>query len=88
MATPESHPQQPNGSPDEQSDGRLRQKKPPLPDRLRSHLRQQISTAHADLIMLTCSFISGLVDSTIYNAYGTFVSMVRWFSDFFPCSSS
>ena len=25
--------------------------------------------------MLTCSFISGLVDSTIYNAYGTFVSM-------------
>jgi uncharacterized membrane protein YoaK (UPF0700 family) len=25
--------------------------------------------------MLTCCFISGLVDSTIYNAYGTFVSM-------------
>ncbi|KAM0798127.1 hypothetical protein BDR22DRAFT_899400 [Usnea florida] len=47
----------------------------PTPDRFRSHLRQEVTTSHADLIMLTCSFISGLVDSTIYNAYGTFVSM-------------
>lgn len=81
MATPESHPQS-NGSPDQQSDesasteeGRLRQKRPPASDRLRSHLRQEVNTDHADLIMLTCCFISGLVDSTIYNAYGTFVSM-------------
>lgn len=81
MATPESHSQS-NGSPDQQSDesvsteeGRLRQKKPPASDRLRSHLRQEVNTDHADLIMLTCCFISGLVDSTIYNAYGTFVSM-------------
>ena len=78
---PESHAQS-NGSPDQQSDesvsteeGRLRQKRPPASDRLRSHLRQEVNTDHADLIMLTCCFISGLVDSTIYNAYGTFVSM-------------
>ncbi|KAF6228693.1 hypothetical protein HO173_011712 [Letharia columbiana] len=81
MTMPESHPQS-NGSPDQRSDesvsteeGRLRQKRPPASDRLRSHLRQEVNTDHADLIMLTCSFISGLVDSTIYNAYGTFVSM-------------
>lgn len=43
--------------------------------RLRAHLNNDVSTAHADVLMLTCCFISGLVDSTIYNAYGTFVSM-------------
>lgn len=81
MTTPESRPQS-NGSPDQQSDisasnenDRLRQKKPAASDRLRTHLRQEVTADHADLIMLTCSFISGLVDSTIYNAYGTFVSM-------------
>lgn len=81
MTTPESHLES-NGSPDQQSDGsasnedgRPRQKRPAPSDRLRSHLRQEVTTDHADLIMLTCSFISGLVDSTIYNAYGTFVSM-------------
>ena len=81
MTTPESHLES-NGSPDQQSDGsasnedgRVRQKRPAPSDRLRSHLRQEVTTDHADLIMLTCSFISGLVDSTIYNAYGTFVSM-------------
>ncbi|CAF9934210.1 MAG: hypothetical protein ALECFALPRED_005888 [Alectoria fallacina] len=81
MTTPEPPPGS-NGSLDEQSDGsapnedgRLRQKRAAASDRLRAHLRQQVSTDHADLIMLTCSFISGLVDSTIYNAYGTFVSM-------------
>ncbi|KAL9134595.1 MAG: hypothetical protein Q9175_004227 [Cornicularia normoerica] len=81
MTTPESHPQS-KGSPDQQSDGsasnedgRPPQKRPAASDRLRFHLRQEVTTDHADLIMLTCSFISGLVDSTIYNAYGTFVSM-------------
>lgn len=48
---------------------------PALSTRLHAHLNQQVATTHADLIMLACSFISGLVDSTIYNAYGTFVSM-------------
>jgi len=40
-----------------------------------SYLSAEIATAHADLLLLTCCLISGLVDSTIYNAYGTFVSM-------------
>lgn len=43
--------------------------------RLRAHLAVEVSTTHADIFMLTCCLISGLVDSTIYNAYGTFVSM-------------
>ncbi|KAK3172869.1 hypothetical protein OEA41_006194 [Lepraria neglecta] len=43
--------------------------------RLRVHFTTDVSTAHADILLLTCCFISGLVDSTIYNAYGTFVSM-------------
>lgn len=36
---------------------------------------EELSNNHADLLLLLCCFISGLVDSTIYNAYGTFVSM-------------
>lgn len=43
--------------------------------RLRAHLAEEVSTSHADILMLTCCLISGFVDSTIYNAYGTFVSM-------------
>ena len=81
MTTSEVHPRT-NDPPNEQPtkspstpDGLLQQKTPAATDRLRAHLLQQVSTTHADLIMLTCSFISGLVDSTIYNAYGTFVSM-------------
>lgn len=81
MTTIESNHQS-NGPADQRSDestsdedGRVRPKSPAASDRLRSHLRQEVATDHADLIMLTCSFISGLVDSTIYNAYGTFVSM-------------
>ncbi len=34
-----------------------------------------VSTNHADVLLLWCCVISGLVDSTIYNAFGTFVSM-------------
>ncbi|KAL8727034.1 MAG: hypothetical protein Q9166_006332 [cf. Caloplaca sp. 2 TL-2023] len=46
-----------------------------LLQRCRTHLTAEISTAHADILFLWCCFISGLVDSTIYNAFGTFVSM-------------
>ena len=42
---------------------------------LRRHLFAEVTTAHADTLLLICCIISGLVDSTIYNAYGTFVSM-------------
>ncbi|CAF9924107.1 MAG: hypothetical protein ALECFALPRED_002685 [Alectoria fallacina] len=42
---------------------------------LKKHFSVDVSTAHADILLLTCCLISGLVDSTIYNAFGTFVSM-------------
>ncbi|KAF6222460.1 hypothetical protein HO133_001546 [Letharia lupina] len=44
-------------------------------NRLKSHLCAELATSHADILLLTCCIISGLVDSTVYNAYGTFVSM-------------
>ena len=50
-------------------------KRPGFVTRLRAHLNEDVSTSHADILMLTCCLVSGLVDSTIYNAYGTFVSM-------------
>ena len=54
----------------------------PPPSRLKSravrfekYFSVELSTNHADVLLLTCCIISGLVDSTIYNAFGTFVSM-------------
>ena len=75
MTTPESQSQPSSSGNASNHDTQLIPKRLSAPARLRSHLRQEVTTSHADLIMLTCSFISGLVDSTIYNAYGTFVSM-------------
>ena len=43
--------------------------------RFRCYLFAEVTTSHADILLLSCCLISGLVDSTIYNAYGTFVSM-------------
>ena len=42
---------------------------------LTKHLAVEVTTSHGDMVLLTCCIISGLVDSTIYNAFGTFVSM-------------
>lgn len=42
---------------------------------LKKHFSVQVTTTHGDVILFICCIISGLVDSTIYNAYGTFVSM-------------
>jgi hypothetical protein len=54
-------------------------------NRLRAHLTEEVSTAHADILLLTCCLISGLVDSTIYDAYGTFVSMQTGILPSFLC---
>ncbi|KAL8669330.1 MAG: hypothetical protein Q9168_006076 [Polycauliona sp. 1 TL-2023] len=43
--------------------------------RSQTYYSAEVSTEHADVLLLWCCFISGLVDSTIYNAFGTFVSM-------------
>ncbi|OAA72012.1 DUF1275 domain protein [Akanthomyces lecanii RCEF 1005] len=37
--------------------------------------QKEVDTKHAYIPMLVCCFVSGLTDGTIYNAYGTFVSM-------------
>ena len=49
--------------------------KPLAANKLRTYFSTNVKTQHTDILMLSCCFISGLVDSTIYNAYGTFVSM-------------
>ena len=53
---------------------------------LRKHLSVEVTTSHADILLLICCIISGLVDSTIYNAYGTFVSMQTVLPLFFSSS--
>lgn len=50
-------------------------KQPVSINRLKRYFSVEVTTSHADILLLTCCIISGLVDSTIYNAYGTFVSM-------------
>ncbi|KAL8821119.1 MAG: hypothetical protein Q9191_007375, partial [Dirinaria sp. TL-2023a] len=42
---------------------------------MKSYLDAEVTTDHTDALMLMCCVISGFVDSTIYHAYGTFVSM-------------
>ena len=55
--------------------------------RLTKHLAVEVTTSGGDIVLLICCIISGLVDSTIYNAYGTFVSMqtVITFISCIPC---
>ncbi|KAI0004394.1 hypothetical protein F4779DRAFT_621449 [Xylariaceae sp. FL0662B] len=42
---------------------------------LSTHLKQDISRRHSDVVLLICSFISGLCDSGAFNAWSCFVSM-------------
>lgn len=53
---------------------------PPAGDETRleaaiSYLTADVSTRWADLVLMVCFMISGLVDSGAYNAYSCFVSM-------------
>ena len=57
--------------------------KPSSMTRLKKHLAVEVSTSNGDIVLLVCCVISGLVDSTIYNAFGTFVSM-QTVSSFIP----
>ena len=61
-----------------------------MTDGLTKHLAIEITTARGDIVLLICCIISGLVDSTIYNAFGTFVSMqtVTFFISCIPCVMS
>ncbi|OOF92862.1 hypothetical protein ASPCADRAFT_210109 [Aspergillus carbonarius ITEM 5010] len=40
-----------------------------------TYVRAEINTKYADLLLLACCFCSGLLDSTMFNEYNTFVSM-------------
>ncbi|OQD72996.1 hypothetical protein PENDEC_c017G03641 [Penicillium decumbens] len=42
---------------------------------LTAFLGDEVQSRHADLLLFTCCLTSGLIDSTIYDAYTTFVSM-------------
>ncbi|KAL6230963.1 hypothetical protein BDW75DRAFT_244372 [Aspergillus navahoensis] len=42
---------------------------------LNAFLAGEVCPEHADMLLLVCCLSSGLVDSTLYNAYNTFVSM-------------
>ncbi|KAJ5688524.1 hypothetical protein N7462_002916 [Penicillium macrosclerotiorum] len=52
----------------------MEQDKKALPG-LSRFFQDEVEPRHADLLLFTCCLSSGLVDSTIYNAYNTFVSM-------------
>ncbi|KAH8811613.1 hypothetical protein F5884DRAFT_854954 [Xylogone sp. PMI_703] len=43
--------------------------------RLSTHLKTNITLHHADIPIIICCFISGLCDSSAFNAWNTFVSM-------------
>lgn len=46
----------------------------PRSTRLSKSLRSPISLAHTSYIVILCCFFTGLLDSTVFYAYGTFVS--------------
>ncbi|KAI1634401.1 hypothetical protein F4809DRAFT_618855 [Biscogniauxia mediterranea] len=46
-----------------------------LKDRFLEHLSEEIDPTFGALPLLACCFATGLTDGTLYNAYGTFVSM-------------
>ena len=42
---------------------------------VRQYLAANISTRHADLPLLACCFVTGIIDAGAYNAWGTFMGM-------------
>ncbi|KAI4101043.1 MAG: hypothetical protein LQ339_005271 [Xanthoria mediterranea] len=42
---------------------------------VRRYLAANISTRHADLPLLACCFVTGIIDAGAYNAWGTFMGM-------------
>lgn len=42
---------------------------------LRKHLLAPVNLHHADLPLLACCFVTGLIDAGAYNAWGTFMGM-------------
>ncbi|KAH8647669.1 hypothetical protein BX600DRAFT_518098 [Xylariales sp. PMI_506] len=44
-------------------------------DRFFTHLSKEVNVSSGYIPLLACCFVTGLTDGTLYNAYGTFVSM-------------
>ncbi|KAE8355155.1 hypothetical protein BDV28DRAFT_155651 [Aspergillus coremiiformis] len=52
------------------------------------HFRANIDTTHTDIILIICSFVSGLVDGLSFNAWGSFASMQTGNSVFIALGAS
>jgi hypothetical protein len=50
------------------------------------YLASDINTKHADIVLIICGFVSGLVDGVSFTAWGSFASMQTGSSS--SCSSN
>lgn len=50
--------------------------KPSRWQRTRDWLQQDVDTTNADLVLIVCFFLAGLIDSGAYNAYTCFTHMM------------
>ncbi|KAK1829428.1 hypothetical protein QBC39DRAFT_356551 [Podospora conica] len=66
-----------NGRSDEESPllGHRKRTTPALASRLRKHLTEDVSRDWADLVLILCYFVTGLLDSSSISVWGSFVSM-------------
>ncbi|KAE8390929.1 hypothetical protein BDV23DRAFT_193443 [Aspergillus alliaceus] len=55
---------------------------------LSRHFRANIDTTHTDIVLIICSFVSGLVDGLSFNAWGSFASMQTGNSVFIALGAS
>lgn len=49
--------------------------KPSCPSRILQYFLVELDPRHADVILVVCGFVSGLVDGLSFNAWGSFSSM-------------
>ncbi|KKZ62283.1 hypothetical protein EMCG_00452 [[Emmonsia] crescens] len=47
----------------------------PWHSRLSYHLKEEVDPALSDILLLACSFVSGVIDSLAFNAWGSFANM-------------
>ncbi|OAX77384.1 hypothetical protein ACJ72_08319 [Emergomyces africanus] len=47
----------------------------PWHSRLSHHLREEVDPTWSDMLLLACSFVSGVIDSLAFNAWGSFANM-------------
>lgn len=47
----------------------------PKNDGVSRYMKNEVTMRHVDIIMVICCFVSGLLDSSVFDVYGTFVGM-------------